>query len=174
MVACFRCLLVNEQPLLRAGRGVSTWFSFSRRGANPIKRRVNLRKSPGRKSRDRSFCRPFGISQSRARRVSPSRDSHRAIRNQGRPDQDFTSRIVSRVSNFRRGFVLDPKVHTSTVRARARTHVAPATGMRKLSYSTSPRLTAPVLRAPVDKHDRNNSGWEKKKKLSLTPDRVSA
>jgi len=42
--------------------------------------------------------------------------------------------------------------------------------MRELSYSTSPRLTALVLCAPVDKHDRNNS----EKKLSLTPGRVSA
>lgn len=40
---------------------------------------------------------------------------------------------------------------------RRRVHIAPATGMRELSYSTSPRLTALVLCAPVDKHDRNNS-----------------
>lgn len=45
--------------------------------------------------------------------------------------------------------------------------------MRKLSYSTSPRLTALELCAPVDKHDRNNSEKKKKKQLSLTPGRVS-
>lgn len=47
--------------------------------------------------------------------------------------------------------------YISTTRARARVYVAPAAGMRKLSYSTSPRLTALELCAPVDKHDRNNS-----------------
>lgn len=56
------------------------------------------------------------------------------------------------------------------ISATARAYVAPATGMRKLSYSTSPKLTALVLCAPVDKHDRNNS----EKKLSLTPGHVSA
>lgn len=75
---------------------------------------------------------------------------------------------------FAAGRFLDPEnIYTYIyiyISATARAYVAPATGMRKLSYSTSPRLTALVLCAPVDKHDRNNS----EKKLSLTPGHVSA
>lgn len=157
MVAWFRCLLVNEQREREPHdytRGVNAVLIFSP-GLIPLNSAQKLRE------RDRRRCGAVpaatGVGDFWKFRPRPI-----AIFNQG----DLI-KILHRVDTFTRRVsnfccVFDPKVHIDDARARARAHafarslvrvyVAPAAGMRKLSYSTSPRLTALELCAPVDKH----------------------
>lgn len=149
MVAWFRCLLVNEQP---HGYGVSTRFSFSRWGLIPLSV-VQSCEIAKLRAIDQSLSRNFSAdSIAIFNQADLIKILHRARM------LHATHRIFAAVFSIRKYI------------SEARGHVAPATGMRELSYSTSPRLTVLVLCAPVDKHDRNNS----EKKLSLTPGRVSA
>lgn len=155
---CLVPLSTRQRTAPRATHGCQRGSHFLA-GANPIKRPVQ------------SYV------ELRARDRFPTcQDDSIAIFNQGN-----LIKILHRANALRAAYrifaarrFLDPEnicIYTCIyIGDSARTYVAPATGMRKLSYSTSPRLTALVLCVPVDKHDRNNS----EKKLSLTPGHVSA
>jgi hypothetical protein len=140
---CLLPLSTRQRTAPRATSACRPRGSHFLAGVNPVKRRANLRDR--RPARDRSGSR---LSRSRIRRgfffeIEPSRPRH----------------VISVTASIR-GYAS---------RRGVRAERAPASGTRKLSYSTSPRLTA-LPCSPSGEHERDNS----EKKPSLTADRVSA